>query len=149
MRIIDMRPPRIAMVLTLVAAGLGWSANDPGHVLYSSVEAGLGIGIIGISLMIWSWALFKIENAPICLPAEATVLINEGPYLLSRNPMYLGMILMMFGLAVSVGTLPFYLSAIAYFAIINFVFCPVEEEKLEKAFGDEYREYRKRVRRWF
>jgi protein-S-isoprenylcysteine O-methyltransferase Ste14 len=63
--------------------------------------------------------------------------------------MYLGMILMLIGAAILFGTLPFYGAAIAYFAIINWVFCPYEEDKLATAFGCEYETYRSQVRRWF
>ncbi len=62
--------------------------------------------------------------------------------------MYLGMVLMMAGIAVCMGTVPFYASALVYFAVLNFVFCPYEERKLSKAFGEHYKGYVERVRRW-
>ncbi len=148
MRIIDMRPPRIAMALTLIAAAIHWIFDIWDKFNYSSLYAGGSIGIIGFALMMWSWGLFKMGGAPICLPSRSTVLITDGPYLFSRNPMYLGMILTMVGLAFCVGTMPFYFSAIAYFAIINFVFCPYEEKKLRNSFGAEYLQYANKVRRW-
>jgi protein-S-isoprenylcysteine O-methyltransferase Ste14 len=52
------------------------------------------------------------------------------------------------GLALYFGTLPFYVAALTYFVVIDRVFCQYEEKKLEAAFGDEYRRYRTRVRRW-
>jgi protein-S-isoprenylcysteine O-methyltransferase Ste14 len=75
-------------------------------------------------------------------------LIIVGPYRFTRNPMYLGLVLILAGLALGVGTAPFYLSAIAYFMILNFIFCPYEERKLINSFGPEYIEYMTRVRRW-
>ncbi len=62
--------------------------------------------------------------------------------------MYLGLILMLFGLALYVGTPPFYLAAVAYFAVINWSFCPYEEAKLANSFGQEYLDYKDCVRRW-
>jgi protein-S-isoprenylcysteine O-methyltransferase Ste14 len=62
--------------------------------------------------------------------------------------MYLGMILMMFGVAFFFGTVLFFAAAIVYFAIINWFFCPYEEAKLTREFGREFESYRARVRRW-
>ncbi len=149
MRIIDMRPPRIAFALTAIAASLHWSTNMWEQTRFSFHKAGTAIGIVGFVLMMWSWLLFKKQHLAVCLPERTAHMINNGPYRFSRNPMYLGMVLMMLGLALYAGTLPFYLAAAVYFAGLNFVFCPYEELKLMNAFGNEYRQYRERVRRWF
>ena len=45
---------------------------------------------------------------------------------------------MMIGLALFIGTWPYYLAAIAFFAVINWGFCPYEEAKLASTFGQEY-----------
>lgn len=82
-------------------------------------------------------------------PNEAThYLITDGIYRLTRNPMCLGMIAMLLGVAAYFGSLPFYVAAIAYFLIIDRVFCAYEESKLAASFGREYEAYRSRVRRW-
>jgi protein-S-isoprenylcysteine O-methyltransferase Ste14 len=62
--------------------------------------------------------------------------------------MYLGMTLMMAGVALWFGTLPFYLAAAAFFLVINLFFCPFEEERMTDSFGTEYITYRNAVRRW-
>jgi protein-S-isoprenylcysteine O-methyltransferase Ste14 len=62
--------------------------------------------------------------------------------------MYLGMALMLLGVAIATGGLPFYLAALGFFLIIDFVFCPFEEQKLARAFGAEFARYRGSVRRW-
>lgn len=148
MRIINMRPPRIAMAFTVIAAAIHWSLPIWESKRLSMPLTGASIGVGGFILMMWSWGLFKKKHLAICLPAKTAHITMAGPYRFSRNPMYLGMVLMLLGLALYIGTLPFYLSAIGYFAILNFFFCPFEENKLTNAFGSEYREYRNRVRRW-
>jgi protein-S-isoprenylcysteine O-methyltransferase Ste14 len=143
-----MRPPRIAVSLTLIAAALHWSFKIWEDVRISWLWGGVILGLTGFSMMMWSWGLFKKRNVGICPKAETTSLVTDGPYRFTRNPMYLGFVLMLAGIALSVGTPPFYLSAIAYFMILNSVFCPYEESKLISSFGTECIQYMSKVRRW-
>jgi protein-S-isoprenylcysteine O-methyltransferase Ste14 len=77
-----------------------------------------------------------------------TALVTSGPYRLTRNPMYLGMAFLYAGLALSFGVtwslafLPLVLLAVDRLAILR------EEHYLEAKFGEEYRRYKARVRRW-
>jgi protein-S-isoprenylcysteine O-methyltransferase Ste14 len=62
--------------------------------------------------------------------------------------MYLGIILMMAGVAVYMGSLPMFLAPIAFFVIVSMVFIPHEEKTLERMFGGTYRDYKSKVRQW-
>ena len=148
MSIIDMRPPRIAILLTLIAAVLHWTLNIWETIRFAWLGGGIIMVLAGFSLMMWSWGLFKKRDVAICPKAKTTSMITDGPYRFTRNPMYLGMVLILAGLALCMGTLPFYLSATTFFLIINFVFCPYEESKLLKSFRTDYMQYLSRVRRW-
>lgn len=147
-KFLEYRPPRIAMALIIVAAAIHILVPIlPVHV-YSSMIVAVSFGVGGFVLMMWAWWQFREHDVAIC-PTDATdYLITDGVYRYTRNPMYLGMIMMLFGVAVFFGTLPFYLALAAYFAIINWAFCPFEEEKLARAFGQEFENYGSRVRRW-
>ncbi len=147
-RFLDYRPPRIAMLLILLAAAIHvFVPLLPIH-LFSSMLVAITIGLGGFAVMIWAWWQFQQHKVAICPTDETDYLITDGVYRLTRNPMYLGMILMLFAVAVFIGTLPFYVAAIAYFTVINWAFCPYEEDKLVRAFGQDYESYRSRVRRW-
>ncbi|MGO9611521.1 MAG: methyltransferase family protein [Dissulfurispiraceae bacterium] len=148
MTVINMRPPRIAMLFTGIAATLHLIPEIWDGYRFSMHWVGISLGLIGLFTMMWAWLLFKKRNVAICPTAKTAILITQGPYRFSRNPMYMGMILILLGLAIYVGTPPFYLSTIAYFAIINFIFCPYEEDKLYNSFGNDYIKYRNRVRQW-
>jgi len=148
MKMIEMRPPRIALASTIMAAAIQWALKSDEGVRFAVPWFGVTLGLMGFFLMMWAWWLFKQRKLAICPTVRTASMITHGPYRITRNPMYLGMILMMLGLALYLGTLPFYLSAVAYFAILNFVFCPFEENKLSHAFGDEYALYKDQVRRW-
>ena len=98
--------------------------------------------------MMLAWWQFKERKVAICPTASTNYLITDGIYRLTRNPMYLGMVTMLGGVAVFFGTLPFYAVTIVYFILIDRSFCPYEEEKLLATFERDYDAYRSKVRRW-
>jgi len=75
-------------------------------------------------------------------------LVTDGPYRWSRNPMYLGMLVSLLGLAVFFGTLVPALVLPAFGAWLHVRFVRAEERALEERFGEPYRDWRARVRRW-
>ena len=145
-QLLEYRPPRIAMLLTIIAMANHWLI--PLAVLPAFPATAALTGALGFAIMLRAWWLFKQHETAICPTAEASVLITGDVFALTRNPMYLGMILMLLGCALLAGTVPFYTVFFAYFAVIYYVFCPYEEQKLQAAFGEEFLDYRRRVRRW-
>ena len=148
MRVIDMRPPRILMALALGAAACHWLLHGWTRPRTSVPWAGGLVGLAGLGIMLWAWWLFKQADTAICPTAPTIRLLTRGPYRFTRNPMYLGMVLMLLGLAAGIGSAPFYLATLAALAILHGVFCPYEERKLLGTFGEAYRSYQSRVRRW-
>jgi protein-S-isoprenylcysteine O-methyltransferase Ste14 len=103
---------------------------------------------LGVLVALWSRELFlkgKTTLSPFEMP---TALVTSGPFRISRNPMYLGMALILLGVSVLLGTLAAFAFPVIFVLIIDAKFIPNEERKLEKAFGERYRKYRKKVRRW-
>lgn len=147
-RLIDFRPPRIAQLLVAIAVLLHWLTPLQQVVIYSNPAAGALLGFAGFVTMLRGWWLFRQVDTPICPTARAEQLITGDIYRFTRNPMYLGMVAILAGVALAVGTLPFYSAALVYFAVIDLVFCRYEERKLAISFGDAYLAYRDRVRRW-
>ena len=79
---------------------------------------------------------------------ESSVLVTSGAFRFSRNPMYLGMIMILVGAGFLMGSLsPFTLIPV-FVIIIDKHFIASEEKMLERRFGDEWRHYKARVRRW-
>jgi len=83
-------------------------------------------------------------------PTSATnrLLVTSGPYRFTRNPMYLGLVLVALGIAAWVGAWPMVLAPVAIFATANWVHIPFEEAKMRRQFGPEFDDYAGRVRRW-
>jgi len=82
---------------------------------------------------------------PFGLPST---LVTTGPFAYSRNPMYVGMLLIHLGAAVALGSLTPFLVPPVFAWILDVRFIRMEEAKLERIFGDDYIEYRGQVRRW-
>ena len=108
---------------------------------------GLAVLLVGIILNWQSWVLFKKHKTSYKFE-ESTLFIKEGLYKYSRNPMYLGMVMLLLGVAIYVGNLASLVPLILFFVVIDRMFVPYEEEKMENTFGVEYLDYKKRVRRW-
>ena len=147
-KIISYRPPRISMLLLALAAILHWALPLVPVVLLSSPVLAICLGITGFAIMMWAWWLFQKAETAICPTQFSSALVTSGIFRVSRHPMYLGMVMMMAGAALWFGTLPYYLASVVFFLIINQVFCPYEEKKLDETFGEEYFSYRRKVRRW-
>jgi protein-S-isoprenylcysteine O-methyltransferase Ste14 len=75
------------------------------------------------------WRLFRLAHVAISPTAPTERLVTNGLYRVTRNPMYLGLVLMLAGAALGVGTVPFYASTIVYFLIVDRVFCRYEEAR--------------------
>jgi len=77
-----------------------------------------------------------------------SVLIKNGPFKISRNPIYLSMLIILFGLDFYFFSITSFVNLIIFFIVINFFIIPIEESNIAKKFGNNYEEYKKSVRRW-
>ena len=146
--LIRFRPPRIAMFLLGVAALLHWMTPLGQVTIVPSAWLGIGTAVAGFAIMIHGWWQFRRDDVAICPTAATNKLLTDGIYRVTRNPMYLGILMMLAGIGIWFGTLPFALATIGWWVVIRFAFCPYEERKLEQTFGGDYRRYRAHVSRW-
>jgi protein-S-isoprenylcysteine O-methyltransferase Ste14 len=93
----------------------------------------LGIAIAILGLLIRAWACGHLRKGP-----ELDV---SGPYGYTRNPLYLGSLLVTFGFGIASGVWWLALIAIIFFASIYWPVINVETVELEKVIGEDYREY--------
>ena len=105
------------------------------------IVAGLLLASVGIRH-------FRRQHTTVEPFGTPTALVSTGPYRFTRNPMYLGIVVTLAGIALLVATIPFLIPPVAFFVIINATQIPREEAKLTALFGDQYTHYRQRVRRW-
>jgi len=102
---------------------------------------------IGIWLVIWPWLIFKQHHTPEDF-SPPTALVTQGPYKFSRNPMYLGMVLFLFGLAVCLQNILAFIFPILFFLIVHFMFIPFEQHKMEACFSEKYIKYKNNTPKW-
>jgi protein-S-isoprenylcysteine O-methyltransferase Ste14 len=102
----------------------------------------------GICLALSSARLFRRAATPIEPWETPFVLVIDGPYRFTRNPMYLGLALSLLGLAVWLGTLTPFLVVPLFVWVLTARFVRREEQRLEERFGSRYLAYKARVRRW-
>jgi protein-S-isoprenylcysteine O-methyltransferase Ste14 len=104
--------------------------------------------VFGFTVMTWAWLQFKNTDTAICPTAKTSLIVSNGAYRYSRNPMYLGMLAMLLGASFLMGTIHSMFAPVAFFLIIDKVFIPYEEDKLLTQLGEEYAEYMRGTRRW-
>lgn len=81
-------------------------------------------------------------------PREASSLITGGVFKISRNPMYLGLLLLLIGWALWLGTVGPWIVLPLVVIVISIAYIVPEEQALEERFGEAYLAYRHSVRRW-
>lgn len=144
--LIEHRPPRLAMSFVLAAVAAHFLLPLPLHAALPIAASILGLS--GFMLMIRAWWLFRVAGTAICPTESSTSLFTHDVFSISRNPMYLGIIVMLAALALAMGSAPFYVAVIGYGVVMDRVFCPYEEQKALAEFGDRYVAYRRTIRRW-
>ncbi|TAI49123.1 methyltransferase family protein [Flagellimonas allohymeniacidonis] len=107
-----------------------------------------GLAILVMFLGIFQFTRAKTTTNPIDLN-QTTSLVTHGIFRYSRNPMYLGMLLMLLAFGLKLGNAFNTLLAAGFVYYMNHFQIKHEEEALEKKFGKPYRFYLKETRRWF
>jgi protein-S-isoprenylcysteine O-methyltransferase Ste14 len=102
----------------------------------------------GVVLNLVADRAFK-RRATTVKPFETpSALLTGGVFRLSRNPMYLGFVLILAGIAVVLRSLSPYAVVVAFAVAMDRVFIRAEEADLRRQFGEAWLAYRRRVRRW-
>ncbi len=141
-------PPLIFITCAALSYAIEWlfeiSFSFPEYVTH----LGVGMVLLAITLALISAFQFWKAKTHIEPWKPASVLINTGVFAYSRNPIYLAFVLVTCGVGLYLESIGIVLSNIfAIWLLYNLVIAK-EEKYLEESFGGQYREYKKRVRRW-
>jgi protein-S-isoprenylcysteine O-methyltransferase Ste14 len=144
-------PPPLIFIGTLVLGVVldrfvfGSTTFVSGSARYVTGGLLAALGVLGIALALRLFRRAGTRPEP-WLPSSA--IVETGVYRYTRNPMYLGMALLYTGLALILDSTASLMLLVPLLIIIRYGVIGREEVYLERTFGEPYRQYRNRVRRW-
>jgi protein-S-isoprenylcysteine O-methyltransferase Ste14 len=110
--------------------------------------AGAALCALGLGIGMPAFLTMRRAHTNVRPDLPTTALVVSGPFRYSRNPIYLSLAVLYAGIATLANALAAILLLPAVIAVIDRGMIAREERYLEQKFGDEYRDYRARVRRW-
>jgi protein-S-isoprenylcysteine O-methyltransferase Ste14 len=110
--------------------------------------SGLVLIAVGIAISAYAASRFAKAGTPVVPFERSTILITTGIYRWTRNPMYVGMVIVLLGVGTLCGTLGSLLPIPFFIWLIRVRFIAGEERFLKEIFGERYVVYKKSVRRW-
>lgn len=141
-------PPKL-LLLTIVAMVLLHFVAPGLRFPFPAWELlGLVPLVAGLALNLLADRSFKVAGTTVKPMLASTALVCDGPFRLTRNPMYLGFILLLLALWSLLGSLTPGAAIVVFAVLIDRYFVRPEEEKLAWTFGPAYAEYCRKVRRW-
>ena len=105
------------------------------------LAAGLALSVLGSNK-------FEEVGTNIKTFADPDVVVTEGLYRFSRNPMYLGFVFVLFGVAILFGKLSPFVVVVTFFLIADRWYIIFEERAMDRKFGETYQNYKIQTRRW-
>ena len=127
---------------TVAPLGLPWLARWPARA------AAIVIAGVAVAIGRWQVATFRQLRTPIPTWLPTKALATTGPYRFSRNPDYVAQALLYLALSLAFGGWWSLFAFVPTIVAIRYGVISQEERYLEERFGEEYRAYKRRVRRW-
>jgi len=148
---VKVRPPLLFLSGLVVGAIAGWLLPlDAGAALAGPPRwvAGGAVALCGVALMAWAFRLFRASGTPVPTSRPTNAVVTTGPYRFSRNPIYLGLSLIYIGIALGLALWWALALLPLIWIILHFGVVRREEAYLEARFGEAYKNYRRRTRRY-
>lgn len=115
----------------------------------SEIIFGLGAAIVFLGWLVRFWAslhFYKSHMAVLAVKPQ-DVIVTSGPFKYSRNPLFIGIVLIMLGSALVFDTIIGIILTLLSAVLLNY-WAGTEEKQLEEIFGQEYLDYKQKTRRW-
>ena len=141
-------PPLVYLLPLLLSFAVHW--RIPSALLPHpwSFVVGPLLLFIGLLLVIPALTAFRRLKTHPQPWRPSTALVIEGPYRITRNPMYVGFTLLSLGITCWVNSRWPLVALVIVLPVMQYLVIRREERYMERRFGDQYRDYRRRVRRW-
>ena len=144
----NIHPPMVALFYIIIAILLGRFVQIPLIVPGMVRNIGFALTFIGFLLGVGAFIEFKKAHTTLDPHGSVKSLVMAGVYRITRNPIYLGFLLMVIGLPLNSGYYWGFLISPLFATTINRLVIEREEEYLERKFKEQYTGYKSRVRRW-
>lgn len=143
-------PPILLFLAVAGAIVLGrfYPLPWPGLEDRAASLVGLGFGMAGVALLMWAAMTLRRHRTTILPHQGVTHLVTDGPYRWRRNPIYIGDVFLLFGVAELTRNVWFVILAFAFAGLVTLLQIIPEERHLEARFGQDWRDYAARTRRW-
>ena len=144
-------PPVIYLVTALICGAISFVSNlrfVPGGLELPAIGLGASLIALGLAVAIAAKRRFTSAGTAVRPTQPTTAIVADGIYRYTRNPMYAGMTLILFGLGLMLNQLWFLLAVPLAMTAVTYLAIKREETYLERKFGAEYLAYKKKVRRW-
>ncbi len=143
-------PPVIAVAAAVIIWGISWFAPQVAMPSGIRLPVSLAILIMGVAFSVAGVMSFRLARTTInpTRPEKASALVSTGIYRVTRNPMYLGILLVLVAWAVFLSSPWSLLTAVGFVLYMNHFQIAPEERALSELFGKEFGSYKANVRRW-
>lgn len=146
------RIPPPLFFLACLGTGLLLESLAPIHLvsisLFPRVIVGGTFVLVSIYFALSGFVVLIKNRTPFDTAKSTIKIVQEGPYRFSRNPLYLSLLLLLFGISVLTVSLWLLFTLPILFILFLFKAVKPEEDYLSKKFGEEYLDYSSKVRRW-
>ncbi|ABC23548.1 methyltransferase family protein [Rhodospirillum rubrum] len=145
-----MRATPPALFSVFMVAGVLAHTLSPVPFLPAWGDLWLGVVFLVLAggLMVWAVLTMRRHDTTIHPRGTTTAIVTDGPFRLTRNPLYLSLSLIYLGTACLLNSLWMALLVFVFMICLQLIVILAEERYLEAKFGDVYRAYRAQVRRW-
>ncbi len=142
------RPPFIYLGFLALGLVLDWLWPNP--LLPETLRYILGGALIGLglALVMASIRCFKAAGTNFDTQKPATAILSDGPYQISRNPIYVGLTAIYAGIGIALDAPGVWVMLLPALVVMHYGVILREERYLERKFGKEYLDYKTSVRRW-
>jgi protein-S-isoprenylcysteine O-methyltransferase Ste14 len=141
-------PPLLLGLTLLSIIVLNWLLPLPIPLKSVAVALGIVLAILGMGSTAWGRTTLLQAGTNVNPLNPTTAIVSEGPFRLSRNPLYVGGTSFFVGLSLAIGTWWGCILLIPFALILHYGIILPEERYLEQKFGDSYLTYKRAVRRY-
>lgn len=148
MKSFKIKPPTYVLIAIILVITLHFSLPIMSLIPTPWILLGIVPIIAGLVINISADQTFHRAETPVCPFDAPSALVTYGPYRFTRNPMYLGFVLVLIGVAMLMGSLTPFVIVFALGLLLDRMFINMEEQKLAVEFGAKWEEYKSQTRRW-